>query len=70
MAVLQDLGGAVAAGGLQQGLQLLQRLLGGRLVELEAVRIQTHQHRTLYNVFVKISFHNYLSNSQDQVSAL
>ena len=57
VAVLQDFRSAEAACRLQQRLQLLQRLLGGRFMQLEAVGVQTDQHCPLYNVFFKISFH-------------
>ena len=57
MAVLQDLAGAEAAGGLQKRFQLLQSFLRGRLVHAEAIGIQTHQHCAFAFCF-KCFFHS------------
>ena len=57
MAVLQHLAGAEAPGSFQQGIQLLQSFLCGSLLHSKAVRIQSHQHGTLLNVFFHCCFH-------------
>ena len=60
VAVLEYFPGAEAPGGFQQGLQLLQSLVGGSLLLGEAVRVQPHQHRPLLQRLIVQFFHRHL----------